>query len=94
MLARPTTWHWVVAIAETGLSTPEVYREVDRQRAALLAPPALEAPDDLMAALRQKDPEVLADGARQRHGSGRAARCGPSWPGRWRRGCRPARSPR
>ncbi len=60
VLARPTTWHWVVAISETGLSTPEVYREVDRQRAALLAPPALEAPDDLMAALRQKDPEVLA----------------------------------
>ena len=61
VLVRPTTWHWVLAFADEGLSTPEVYREVDRQRAALLAPPALESPDDLMAALRQRDPEVLAD---------------------------------
>jgi 4-diphosphocytidyl-2-C-methyl-D-erythritol kinase len=61
VLVRPITWHWVIAIADGGLSTPEVYREVDRQRAALTAPAALGSPDDLMAALRQKDPEVLAD---------------------------------
>jgi 4-diphosphocytidyl-2-C-methyl-D-erythritol kinase len=60
VLVRPMTWHWVVAIADDGLSTPEVYREVDRQRAALISPPSLGTPDDLMAALRQKDPEVLA----------------------------------
>src|SRR4029453_7574718 len=29
ILARPTTWHWVVAIADGGLSTPEVYRQLD-----------------------------------------------------------------
>jgi 4-diphosphocytidyl-2-C-methyl-D-erythritol kinase len=61
VLARANTWHWVVAIAETGLSTPDVYREVDRQRAALLGPAPLGAPDELMAALRQRDPEVLAE---------------------------------
>ena len=61
VLARANTWHWVVAIADTGLSTPDVYREVDRQRAALLGPAALGAPDELMAALRQRDPEVLAE---------------------------------
>ena len=32
VLARPTSWHWVVAIADGGLSTPEVYRELDRLR--------------------------------------------------------------
>jgi 4-diphosphocytidyl-2-C-methyl-D-erythritol kinase len=25
-------WHWVLAVAETGLSTPSVYAELDRQR--------------------------------------------------------------
>jgi 4-diphosphocytidyl-2-C-methyl-D-erythritol kinase len=61
VLVRPNTWHWVLAFADGGLSTPEVYREVDRQRAALLSPPALESPDDLMTALRQRDPEILAE---------------------------------
>jgi len=60
VLARPTAWHWVLAFATGGLSTPEVYRELDRQRDALLAPAPLGAPDDLMAALRQRDPGVLA----------------------------------
>jgi 4-diphosphocytidyl-2-C-methyl-D-erythritol kinase len=60
VLARPTTWHWVVATAPGGLSTPEVYLELDRQRAALLAPAPLGPPDVLMAALRQHDPAVLA----------------------------------
>jgi 4-diphosphocytidyl-2-C-methyl-D-erythritol kinase len=61
ILARPTTWHWVVAIADTGLSTPAVYRELDRLRAAdQPAPPVpLGGPDQLMAAMRQRDPEVL-----------------------------------
>jgi 4-diphosphocytidyl-2-C-methyl-D-erythritol kinase len=60
VLARPTSWHWVLALAEGGLSTPEVYLELDRQRAADLAPEPLPAPDELMAALRQRDPAVLA----------------------------------
>jgi 4-diphosphocytidyl-2-C-methyl-D-erythritol kinase len=60
VLARPTTWHWVVAVADGGLSTPEVYRELDRLRDEGLAPPPLGGPDELMAALRQRRPQVLA----------------------------------
>lgn len=60
VLARATTWHWVIATAQGGLSTPEVYRELDRLRATAAAPEALDAPDDVMAALRQRDPAVLA----------------------------------
>jgi 4-diphosphocytidyl-2-C-methyl-D-erythritol kinase len=60
VLARATTWHWVIATQPDGLSTPDCYRELDRQRAALLAPEPLGPPDELMAALRQKDPAVLA----------------------------------
>ncbi|MGA5301488.1 4-(cytidine 5'-diphospho)-2-C-methyl-D-erythritol kinase [Nucisporomicrobium flavum] len=59
VLARPTTWHWVVAIADGGLSTPAVYRELDRLRGSAASPPALDSPDALMAALRQRRPEVL-----------------------------------
>ncbi|MEU4618745.1 4-(cytidine 5'-diphospho)-2-C-methyl-D-erythritol kinase [Actinoplanes sp. NPDC023801] len=61
ILARPTIWHWVVAIADGGLSTPEVYRELDRLRAAdrPLPPTPLGGPDQLMTAMRQRDPEVL-----------------------------------
>ncbi|GAA2505419.1 4-(cytidine 5'-diphospho)-2-C-methyl-D-erythritol kinase [Winogradskya humida] len=59
ILARPTTWHWVVAIAEGGLSTPEVYRELDRMRESTWSPEPLESPGQLMAALRQRRPEVL-----------------------------------
>jgi 4-diphosphocytidyl-2-C-methyl-D-erythritol kinase len=59
ILARPTTWHWVLAIADEGLSTPEVYRELDRLRDSAWPPTPLERPDALMTALRQRDPEVL-----------------------------------
>ncbi|WP_183222595.1 4-(cytidine 5'-diphospho)-2-C-methyl-D-erythritol kinase [Actinoplanes campanulatus] len=59
ILARPTTWHWVVAIADGGLSTPAVYRELDRLRAASSPPEPLGGPDELMAAMRQRDPKVL-----------------------------------
>jgi 4-diphosphocytidyl-2-C-methyl-D-erythritol kinase len=59
ILARPTTWHWVVAIADGGLSTPAVYRELDRLRDDSWPPAPLGGPDQLMAALRQRDPEVL-----------------------------------
>jgi len=59
VLARPTSWHWVLALAEGGLSTPEVYLELDRQRAAGLGPRPLGPPDPLMAALRQRDPVIL-----------------------------------
>jgi 4-diphosphocytidyl-2-C-methyl-D-erythritol kinase len=60
ILARPTTWHWVVALAGEGLSTPEVYRKLDELRAGAWPPKALTDSDELMGALRQRDPEVLA----------------------------------
>ncbi len=59
VLARPSKWHWVVAFAEGELSTPSVFRELDRLREAGQAPAPLNSTDALLAALRQKDPEVL-----------------------------------
>lgn len=59
VLVRPTSWHWVVAIADGGLSTPEVYGELDQLRATDAAPTPLGSTDDLLAALRQRDPTVL-----------------------------------
>ncbi|MGC1211297.1 MAG: 4-(cytidine 5'-diphospho)-2-C-methyl-D-erythritol kinase [Micromonospora sp.] len=60
VLARPTSWHWVVAVAEGGLSTPAAYRELDRLRDAGTAGEPLGSTDALLAALRQRDPRVLA----------------------------------
>lgn len=60
VLTRPEPWHWVVAIADGGLSTPAVYAEIDRLRAAGAAPAPLAGPDALLVALRQSDPAVLA----------------------------------
>jgi 4-diphosphocytidyl-2-C-methyl-D-erythritol kinase len=59
ILARPTTWHWVVAVADLGLSTPEVYRQLDTLREGTWPPTPLGDADELMTALRQRDPEVL-----------------------------------
>ncbi|MBT8225324.1 MAG: 4-(cytidine 5'-diphospho)-2-C-methyl-D-erythritol kinase, partial [Dactylosporangium sp.] len=39
------TRHWAVAVASGGLSTPAVYAELDRLRAAGLVPPADPAPE-------------------------------------------------
>jgi 4-diphosphocytidyl-2-C-methyl-D-erythritol kinase len=60
VLARANTWHWVVGLADGGLSTPDVYAELDRMRASDNPPVALEDTDDLLSALRQRDPAVLA----------------------------------
>ncbi|WFE50381.1 4-(cytidine 5'-diphospho)-2-C-methyl-D-erythritol kinase [Micromonospora sp. WMMD1155] len=60
VLVRPTTWHWVVAIADGGLSTPVAYRELDRLRDSGAAGVPLGPTDELLAALRQRDPRVLA----------------------------------
>ncbi|WDZ86738.1 4-(cytidine 5'-diphospho)-2-C-methyl-D-erythritol kinase [Micromonospora cathayae] len=60
VLARPTSWHWVVAIADGGISTPEAYRELDRLRDRGTAPEPIGSTDGLLAALRQRDPAVLA----------------------------------
>jgi 4-diphosphocytidyl-2-C-methyl-D-erythritol kinase len=61
VLASSHSWHWVVAVANGGLSTPTVYRELDHLRDYEAAPPSVGAPDRLLAALRQRDPSVLAD---------------------------------
>jgi 4-diphosphocytidyl-2-C-methyl-D-erythritol kinase len=53
-------WHWTFAVAAEGLSTPAVYGELDRMRAAA-APPAAGPPDDLINALRTRDPVRLGD---------------------------------
>jgi len=60
VLARSNPWHWVVAVADGGLCTPAVYQELDRLRAAGSAPPPAGPADQLLAALRQRDPRVLA----------------------------------
>jgi 4-diphosphocytidyl-2-C-methyl-D-erythritol kinase len=60
VLARGNAWHWVVGIAEGELSTPHVYREIDRLRAGAGAPAPLGSADRLLAALRQREPGVLA----------------------------------
>jgi 4-diphosphocytidyl-2-C-methyl-D-erythritol kinase len=50
-------YHWVLAFAEGGLSTPDVYAELDRLRGDDVQSPGI--PDGLMAALRAGDPLAL-----------------------------------
>jgi 4-diphosphocytidyl-2-C-methyl-D-erythritol kinase len=50
--------HWVLAVAREGLSTPRVYAEVDRLRAAGEAVP-IGPPDGVLAALRAGDVVAL-----------------------------------
>ncbi len=51
-------WHWVLAVAETGLSTPRVYAELDRQRGT--DPPAeASSADGVVSALRAGDVVAL-----------------------------------
>jgi 4-diphosphocytidyl-2-C-methyl-D-erythritol kinase len=52
------SYHWVLAVADRGLSTPEVYAEVDRLRAGSDVP-APDVPDDLLDALRAGDAAAL-----------------------------------
>ena len=55
------TYHWVLAFAAGGLSTPEVYATCDRLRAARGAADGAEAvlSTELMAALRSGDPAAV-----------------------------------
>ncbi|MCX5045536.1 4-(cytidine 5'-diphospho)-2-C-methyl-D-erythritol kinase [Aldersonia sp. NBC_00410] len=53
------TFHWVIALAKGGLSTPEVYRELDKLRGRG-QPPRLGEAQDLMQALAVGDVERLA----------------------------------
>jgi 4-diphosphocytidyl-2-C-methyl-D-erythritol kinase len=58
VLAR-NTFHWALAFADGGLSTPKVFRELDRLR-QVGAPPRLDDPEPVVAALAGGDPEQLA----------------------------------
>jgi 4-diphosphocytidyl-2-C-methyl-D-erythritol kinase len=51
-------WHWVLAIAESGLSTPDVYAELDRRRDSDVLV-AAGSPDALLGAVRRTDPADL-----------------------------------
>jgi 4-diphosphocytidyl-2-C-methyl-D-erythritol kinase len=60
VLAR-SRFHWVLAFAEGGLSTPAVFTEIDRLReAGRDQPPRLEDPEPVLAALASGDPAELA----------------------------------
>lgn len=52
-------WHWVLAVADGGLSTKDVYAELDRVREGGDLEPTLELPDELMNALRSRDTDAL-----------------------------------
>jgi 4-diphosphocytidyl-2-C-methyl-D-erythritol kinase len=51
-------WHWVLAVAETGLSTPAVYAELDRLRGTDVESDAAAA-DGVLSALRAGDVVAL-----------------------------------
>jgi 4-diphosphocytidyl-2-C-methyl-D-erythritol kinase len=62
VLAR-NTFHWVLAFAKGGLSTPKVFAEMDRLRADSRrgqSPSRLEEPEPLLAALASGDAAQLA----------------------------------
>jgi len=59
-------FHWVLALDDDGLSTPDVYRKLDEHRArhVLDISPALAAPQvdsNVLQALRAGDPHMLAE---------------------------------
>lgn len=58
------TFHWVLAFADNGMSTPAVFAEFDRLHeshgAGRTLPPRLEDPEPLLAALASGDPTKLA----------------------------------
>jgi len=58
VLAR-STFHWVLAFGSAGLSTADVYREIDRLREAG-APARLPDAEGLLTALTTGDPHALA----------------------------------
>jgi 4-diphosphocytidyl-2-C-methyl-D-erythritol kinase len=57
-------FHWVLAFADGGLSTPAVFSEIDRLRETAGAgrdqPPRLDDPEPVLAALASGDPAELA----------------------------------
>ncbi len=60
VLAR-NTFHWVLAFADGGMSTPAVFAEIDRLRESQdRSLPRLDDPEPLLAALASGDPAALA----------------------------------
>lgn len=59
VLAR-NTFHWVLAFADGGLSTPAVFGEIDRLRADGGGPARLDDPEPVLAALAAGDAAQLA----------------------------------
>ncbi len=60
------TFHWVLALADFGLSTPGVYRELDEHRTRhaqdiFPADPRPSVDNDVLQALRAGDPHMLAN---------------------------------
>ncbi len=53
-------FHWVLALADGGLSTPKVFAELDRLREARAALDDPAPPDELLAALATGDPRAVA----------------------------------
>lgn len=53
-------FHWVLAFADSGLSTTAVFAELDRLRDAQRTPPRLDEPEPVLAALAAGDPHRLA----------------------------------
>ncbi|HEU5034710.1 MAG TPA: 4-(cytidine 5'-diphospho)-2-C-methyl-D-erythritol kinase [Mycobacteriales bacterium] len=54
------SYHWVLALADDGLSTPAMYAALDEMRADPdLAPPPIGAPDGVLGALRAGDAVAL-----------------------------------
>ncbi|MGZ4649165.1 MAG: 4-(cytidine 5'-diphospho)-2-C-methyl-D-erythritol kinase [Kineosporiaceae bacterium] len=51
-------YHWVIALAGRGLSTSDVYKELDRLRSGRVLPEP-RVPDSMMQALRRGDPESV-----------------------------------
>jgi 4-diphosphocytidyl-2-C-methyl-D-erythritol kinase len=58
VLARGS-FHWVLALSEGGLSTPQVYAECDRLRGDVPVADPVPSPE-MMSALRSGDPHALA----------------------------------
>ena len=56
----PGRFHWVFALADHGISTSDVYRELDRQRASYQQPESAGRPDAVIDAVRSGDPRRLA----------------------------------
>jgi len=84
VLAR-NMFHWVLAFAEEGLSTPAVFAEIDRLREGG-QPTRLDESEPVLAALAAGDPHLLAP-AGQRAGTRRGepqARAAPHAAGRHR----------